>query len=226
MNVGQFLDKWKKGSRPFRKIICNQSIDQIPHNIVKYADTVDTVINLTKAKHLCGSWNISFLDNQMRTFLFKLYNNTLGLNYRVTHFNPNVEPFCTFCTILGVENLERETPRHLFLECLAVEQIYENFFRITLGLVEWRAADYLTYPQLTDSPTEQFLFIISSLVKVYIWNCKLRHQVPVQDNLENFIITECKLAMLINNRFFTLFHSLEPGLLNNFFFRDIRQDGE
>ena len=39
------------------------------------------------------------MDNEMKTFCFKLHNNTLGYNYTVNKFIGNHNPYCTFCTL-------------------------------------------------------------------------------------------------------------------------------
>jgi hypothetical protein len=53
----------------------------------------------------------------MRIFKFKYYNNIIGLNSRVAHFNPEVTAECTLCNITGPRPVASETMEHLFFSC-------------------------------------------------------------------------------------------------------------
>ena len=57
-------------------------------------------------------WNISGITNRIRTFFFKFYNNILGLNVRTSHFVPNQNRNCTFCSASG--QMHEESFIHLF----------------------------------------------------------------------------------------------------------------
>jgi hypothetical protein len=62
-------------------------------------------------------WNKSYYGSEMRTFLFKFYHNTLGLNYRVHNINPDREETCTFCVKAKNFLAERESFQHFFWFC-------------------------------------------------------------------------------------------------------------
>ncbi len=89
VDVATFVNRSKRGSKRFRKILTSVVTDYIPHNIVKFRDNVDVVVGLECAKKLNSLWNINIFSNSTRTFLFKLYNNTLGFNNAVAHFVRN-----------------------------------------------------------------------------------------------------------------------------------------
>ena len=59
----------------------------------------ETIIGLDLSEKLNAIWNISYLDNSMRTFIFKLHNNALTYDYVIAHFAENIEPYCTFCIL-------------------------------------------------------------------------------------------------------------------------------
>jgi hypothetical protein len=81
-------------------------------------------------------WSIYFLPSDLKTFLFKLHHNILGLNSRVHHFNEQRDPACFFCTKTGNLPAERETFQHFFWYCPTTEKIinkfWETFFSGTL----------------------------------------------------------------------------------------------
>ena len=75
-----------------------------------------------------GLWNTGGLNNRIRTFIFKFYNNLLGLNTRLSHFVANQTRGCTFCegTVTPAPD---ETFIHLFLECPTTFDWQNQFLR-------------------------------------------------------------------------------------------------
>ncbi len=101
-----FINRKIKGCKRYRKKIIGKEDDYIPHNIVKYSDNTDTVINFEQSKILNDLWNKAVFSNATRTFLFKLHNNTAGYNNVVAHFVPGHSPNCTFCDIIRNPDVE------------------------------------------------------------------------------------------------------------------------
>ena len=58
-----------------------------------------TEITEIRAKSLYGAWNRIFLPAEIKVLLFKFYNFILGTNLRVSKFNHEINPECTFCSI-------------------------------------------------------------------------------------------------------------------------------
>jgi hypothetical protein len=95
-----FCMRIKKGSKKFRKILsATNNRTGISTNCLKFAELIDLVIDTTASARLNSLWYYNFLDNGMRTFLFNLHNNQLGINSRVAHFVRNHPNTCTFCDI-------------------------------------------------------------------------------------------------------------------------------
>ena len=74
-------------------------------------------------------WNHFFLPGKIRTFQFKLYNNSLGLNSRVAKFNNTVDPGCTFCSLTNTRPVCKESFAHLFYYCDTTNKIIAEFFQ-------------------------------------------------------------------------------------------------
>jgi hypothetical protein len=116
--------------------MCNNSTDLLKERTVK------TYINLTKPDpdpvphssksivKLLELWGLSYFPNKMRDFLFKFFNNTLGVNARIGNYNPNINQSCTFCLLKGVLPAQRETFVHVFYDCPAVQDARRKFFEI------------------------------------------------------------------------------------------------
>jgi Reverse transcriptase (RNA-dependent DNA polymerase) len=77
-SLPRYFASWKKGSKRIRNILSLGDGEYIPHNIVKFAYNTETVIGLEHSKTLNKCWNVFFISNSFRTFLFKLHNNTLS----------------------------------------------------------------------------------------------------------------------------------------------------
>ncbi len=146
VDVATFVNRSKKGSKRFRKILTFAISDYIPHNIVKFRDNVDVVIGLECAKKLNSLWNSNIFSNSTRTFLFKMYNNSLGYNNAVAHFVRNHSPNCTFCDLAGIPEVFIETPLHLFFSCGTSEPFIEAMFKwfVNDDTFEFSRTEYFT----------------------------------------------------------------------------------
>ncbi len=82
-------------------------------NINKFANNMDIIISGEQSRVLNSLWTKNYFSNQDRTFLFKLYNNTLGYNNAVAHFVQGHTPYCTFCDLSRSPDPNYETPVHL-----------------------------------------------------------------------------------------------------------------
>ena len=86
-------------------------------------------IEQTRLRGMMGAWNNSDLPGNIRTFLFKFYNNILVLNVRVSKFNPLIDPSCNFCSNRNLRPAERESFAHLFYYCETTQFILAEFFK-------------------------------------------------------------------------------------------------
>jgi hypothetical protein len=88
---------------------------------------------------IISAWSKNALSNRFRTFLFKFYNNILGLNTRVSHFDNNVSRKCTLCTINQQSVFTNANPgtvpvpvpdetfKHLFFDCSVTKNLHSAF---------------------------------------------------------------------------------------------------
>ena len=104
----------KKRSGSIRKIL---EKDRCKHVNVSNSTTVITFFRLVDTppaeehflKNMLGFWGSFFLSNKHREFSFKFYNNTLGLNTRLSHFVVNNTRSCTFCLANNLANPQDES---------------------------------------------------------------------------------------------------------------------
>jgi hypothetical protein len=126
-----FFRKIKKGSKKFREILFCSKVKKKPKNNI--LNKFFRILSVDPPdphlfKHFYLGWARNFLSSEIKTFLYKYYNNVLGFNYRIAHFLPEREPECTFCIIKKNFPAERETPRHIFWSCPTTENIIHLFF--------------------------------------------------------------------------------------------------
>ena len=193
----------RQGKKTFRTILTYEKSFYIPHNIKQLSKNIDCTLNLKNSKTLCSLWRNSFMDNEMKTFCFKLHNNTLGYNYTVSKFTRNHNPYCTFCTLSREPEDERETPYHLFFACRHTERIYENFFRRFLGngYADMTRADYFGGFDSNNICRNLSLNIVSLLFKLYIWKCKLRFRIPGEEESIEFTKSYITTFFSLNKNF-------------------------
>jgi hypothetical protein len=197
--IGDFMRRGVKGCKRYRKRILGKEEQNVPHNIVKFASYTETIIGYENSKKLNNVWNTSFLSNETRTFLFKLHNNTLGYNNAVAHFVPGHSPNCTFCDAVGNQDVEDETPLHLFFACRISENFVDEIFTWYLGerANVTRQEFFVTFNR-ADHRKNEPLFIFSALVKKYLWDCKQRFSLPNLENAKILLLEGIKVIKSIN----------------------------
>jgi hypothetical protein len=132
VDITTFIQRFKRGSKRFRIILTQKPKTEIPRNINKYARNMDIIIDGSQSDFLNSLWTVSFFNNSMKTFLFKLHNNTLGYNSAVAHFVRNHSPNCTFCDLSGNEEVMLEKGSHIFYDCVYVAGVIDYIFgRVT-----------------------------------------------------------------------------------------------
>ena len=72
-------------------------------------------------------WSFNFLPIRTREFVFKFFNNSLGLNTRISNFVENVDRSCSLCVASKVRPACEESFSHLFLYCPVTKKLQEDF---------------------------------------------------------------------------------------------------
>jgi hypothetical protein len=211
-SLGCFLKKIRKGSKKIRKILeINVPNESISNNVIRFGEITETIPNVNNSKIMNSIWNASFLENSIRVFAFKLYNNNLGINSRIAHFVPGKSSNCTFCDIAGAPEAERETITHLFQDCELVE-------RTVLDTIRWfwshisnstNRTDYFCGISSDNKKHDTVWNITTLLIKWYIWDCKLKYKVPVLNNLRQVLCNKVNNYCKINKVFRTAIRDTE-----------------
>jgi hypothetical protein len=201
VQLATFFGNWTKGSKKFRYILQRPKKISLQHNTIKFASNMETVIDIDCSLKLNRDWCRSYLSNQLRTFIFKLHNNTLPINTMLSHFVRGNTRNCTFCEIARNPDPVDESAFHLFYDCPTSEALRENFFKwltrnnnFTLNRHEYFCCGPVV-EQREIWTTMIYIF------KFFIWECKLIKVLPTLERIKIFfkkeMATICKVSKLL-----------------------------
>jgi hypothetical protein len=184
----------KKRKKPFdlSKQVQTTTFSTITGSVIPSNDWYGSVISL---------WAKNSISNRIRTFMFKFYNNLLGLNTRVSHFDNTVSRQCTLCKINQQSNfihtvtvpglLHDETFKHVFYECPVTKDLQIKFLNhYFTGLTFTTETDRLNFffqGRLNDGNKYNLFIHAATIIFQYcIWEMKLKkdcfHSNPLKLN--------------------------------------------
>jgi hypothetical protein len=183
MSIADFLQGLKKGSRKYRKILGYETKD---YDITKLTQvntmariTNTNVPNIERVKGMYSMWGKSYLNNDLRVFLLKYYNNILGLGNRIAHFVQNAESRCTFCLLSNRLDPVAESFEHIFYSCPSTQIILKKFFKKFLTPI-LSAENYFTGSGTVGNEKENVPFSLTlDILRYFIWQCKLNKRLPI-----------------------------------------------
>jgi hypothetical protein len=200
IDILEFLSRFKKGSKPFRKILDYYDEILMSGRQNRRINTFFNLINIPKPDklfiaHLLKEWSMNFYPTQLRDFIFKFRFNILGLNTRVAHFNQNVNRACTFCAgtpdprpaPVRLPVLPDESFSHLFFDCPITNRVLRSFNNEFLNnLDDQNLKKFVFTGILPNSQTpNRFLMTIATSINYYTWQCKLQKKSPSIEGLKN-----------------------------------------
>ena len=201
-DISTYVNRFKKGSRAFRRVFLEKKLEVLPNSTVRFALNTETIIGLKLSELLNASWNVSYLDNSLRTFIFKLHNNALGFNHVIDHFVDNVEPYCNFCLLNGHENPERDTVLHIFYTCPTIELLLEELYSWIFGgnRIVSRSEVFGNFNEINES-NNKILFVVTKIVQKYIWDSYLRKSIPTTNEAKELIRVEMRTMGKVSKYF-------------------------
>jgi hypothetical protein len=186
MSLSEFFGTIKKGSKKFRTVLQKQKNVKIKFKcpIKNYAKIVEIPDpEQTTARALNSRWQKSYYGSEIKTFLFKLYHNTLGVNGRVSHYNHEKSPACSFCTAGKNLPAEKETISHFFWHCpftaQSINQLLNSLVNFNVDLNNFFTG---TGP---DGKYKEALIIIFDTIKYSLWLTKTRKRLPTHHSVSS-----------------------------------------
>jgi exonuclease III len=219
-SLDALLSKDKKGSKHLRKII---SEDKLPDYTVANFTTVKTYFRLAgseipncgELRTMLSMWKKQYVSCYLSDFIFKLYNNCLGLNNRVAHFVADHNAACTFCVIGGTNPAPKESFDHLFFYCGFSESIIKFIGRRCFqGIINTdNALKQLVltgnFVSGTRTIRNEFTIFCSISILHLIWLCKTTKTCRSCYAIEYDFIRNIKTGLSISAELRSKLHLLE-----------------
>jgi hypothetical protein len=163
-------------------------------------------------------WGIRGVPNRAKTFLFKYFNNILGINTRLSHFVANRNRGCTFCELNNPGAMVRDPDpapvpllvpvpdksfEHLFYGCLTTREWHSKILECHfppnfIGSEEVRKR-YLMMGFHKDHKKNILLILAPLLMQYCIWEARLKKKIPSFYSLNQDFIEICKKFIWSNN---------------------------
>jgi hypothetical protein len=131
-----------------------------------------------------NSWNKPFVFTEIRMFLFRFYANTLKLNSRAAHFNPEINQSCYFCVKNKILPAPKESLGHFFWDCTISNKLVKYATKEIFGNIVLEKDYFFTgrpkNVNVLQSIAEQHLMFFN-IMKYVLWEFKWAKKSP--DNL-------------------------------------------
>jgi hypothetical protein len=176
----------KKPGPKIRKLLTKRR--KKPFDLEKQT-TCKTFFNITGITYvgnddfskIVAVWTWAGFSNRQKSFLFKFYNNLLGLNTRTSHFGANVSRVCFFCSKKNPMENNDETFIHLFFSCTTTRNWQVQFLTRCFpefGILSESDQKKLWFLGIKSDTLNPFIIGAILSFQFCIWEHKLRKNVP------------------------------------------------
>ncbi len=175
--IRDFMNSFKKGSKYFRKYVSQWN----PKDTLGTTTQVKTFLQLidcpppgtVRLQNIYSNWNNYYYTSNIRVFLFKYYNNILGINSRVAHFNPDINGACTFCSLAFNLPAPKESFVHLFYDCAIVNSLIRNVWGTFIRDLEIDKTVFFLANYSDNENYNRYLGTVLDILRFHIWQAKL-----------------------------------------------------
>jgi hypothetical protein len=201
ISLWNFLTSIKKGTKRLRTVLKKSKLVQKSAKcpITKFASIagIEAPTGATTSQ-LNKGWTRSYLCSDFKTFLFKLYHNTLGVNVRVHHYNQDRSPECTFCVKKLNLPAERETIQHFFWHCPVSNQSIKT---LCSELFNFDTNQLCFFTGTDDKGIyHDAINLIYDLIKFILWQHRIRKKLPTQHSMRSDFIFHWNIILGINKK--------------------------
>jgi hypothetical protein len=215
IDIADFFEGFKKGSKSIRSVLTAGSTFDITKLKTVQSFFRITSLNIpdfspAEIKIQFSLWAHTGLKMHFRDFLFKFYNNILGINTRVSHFVADISRNCTFCTLSDTVN--DETFEHLFFMCEKIthlrDRMYGEFFADLGQDISTKKNLFFGFPpaRIRDG---KLAAVTALLMQYSIWNFKKKKKIPTYTVIKYDVLSNLKTLYSIDKSLF----SYDPSFL-------------
>jgi hypothetical protein len=187
MSFSAFIGNSKKPARRIKSVLNNikkRSCNLEQHQTVKSFFRITNMVYVGNDYYskIISLWSTHSISSRLSSFIFKFFNNTLGLNTRVSHFGENISQNCTFCVGEGRAPTD-ESFLHLFVECPSTTAWADKLNQEYLGghaLQDFESKRrFWLLGKLTGEDSCDIVRVIVILLFHYtVWELKLSKNIP------------------------------------------------
>jgi hypothetical protein len=202
--IDEFLGTVKKGSKKFRDIIdksvYNNTDARNLTSLRSFCDIVDLPLpDTVTVEHFLSSWNVSFLDNNIREFIFKCRYNLLKTNDRLSHFLPSIDQSCFLCKCVNNSFRHRESFSHFFRKCPVMSHL---ILRVSAALNITVLNNNAVFDQIywfgnIDGTLDKNMLLVYDVFRYHAWTSKMQKIFPSTEMLTERITSTFQIIFRI-----------------------------
>ena len=181
MSLRSFFGLKAAGSRIFRKVLTSKNKSKVTQ-LTQYKTycklTENEEISEIRAREIFSDWNAIGGSSHFKVFLFKQCNNILGLNQRVSKFNREIEPTCTFCNAAKKFLAPLETFSHIFFFCKVINPIVRQICSDLLVNNDVNVKKIFSGEICKNNDYIRAFSLIMNSLRYCIWQFKLEKRIP------------------------------------------------
>ena len=134
----------------------------------------------------------STIITRIRSFYFKLFHKSIGLNDFLHKIKRKDSPNCSLC------NKEPETYSHLFIECPVVSSIWDELIKIIYNKTKSpKLLCVSSFQKMFGYIDDKYVTYLFLLLKYFIYVCKFQNKPPNFDGYRLFIASNKKTEYCI-----------------------------
>jgi hypothetical protein len=207
--INVFFQSFRKGSRNMRNVLNYDMVTNTSVNDLRIITTFSELTNSTVPSNLrneicLGSWSISALSINLKSFSFKFRNNILPLTNRVANFDQNIDPICKFCRIIDEDTAQRESFSDCFFDCKSINNFLYLFNKEFFGELDperIKSGYWFGYYCDTDSLLRQQMnIIVFDIFRFVIFKSKCRNILPTYMEIRKQTLFLIKTTIFKNFR--------------------------
>jgi hypothetical protein len=195
-SIEDFLGTVKKGSKKFREIIDKSVYGKLDARGVSSLQVFCDITELhipdnTIVEHFLGSWNVTFLDNNIREFIYKCRYNLIKTNDRLSHILPSLDQTCFLCKCVNSNQPHRESFSHFFRKCPVMSNLIlrvSALLRINLRN-ENANFDQTYWFGNIDGTLDKNILLVYDVFRFHVWTSKSQRIFPTATMLVERIVS-------------------------------------
>jgi hypothetical protein len=210
-----FIIMNKNGAKGFRVVFKETKTNTVTKQLKNFSKLIELENpDPISAVKINSAWNKNNYGSETKDFIFKFYNNVLGVGARVAHYNENTDPRCTFCVKKMISPADRETFIHLFWNCTVTSSLIDKFAGTYFRSTTTKECYFYGYINGITCPIR---LMIWNIFRHTLWLFRQKKRLPIWTAFENEF--NYNFGAILNSN-----KKVKTKLQNMLLFRDVRDE--